>query len=201
MMMAMNTITALRILQHCSTKPFVCLSLRSLEVGEKWSVWRQENLSSVWRQAARQIRTRARDRLETSTLNTLLQQQQQNNSNNPNAPTTLSHRCSHFGYANPNPLRTMILNPSKVVLLLLQLILVCALATTIAAEVQGECSADGSCEATDANADVDAAVLTAPGGDEQRRRITPACEDKESQCSFWASEGECENNPSYMLSE
>ena len=143
----------------------------------------------------------ARSTRLTSTLNTLLQQQQQNNSNNPNAPTTLSHRCSHFGYANPNPLRTMILNPSKVVLLLLQLILVCALATTIAAEVEGECSADGSCEATDANADVDAAVLTAPGGDEQRRRITPACEDKESLCGFWASEGECENNPSYMLSE
>lgn len=94
----------------------------------------------------------------------------------------------------------MILNPSKVILLLLQLILVCALATA-AAEIEGECSADGSCEATDANADVDAAVLTAPGGDEQRRRITPACEDKESHCGFWATEGECENNPSYMLSE
>jgi len=104
-----------------------------------------------------------------------------------------------LGNANPNPLRTMILKSSKVVLLFLQLILVCVLATAIAAEVQGECSADGSCEAADA--DVDAAVLTAPGGDEQRRRITPACEDKESLCGFWASEGECENNPSYMLSE
>jgi len=108
-----------------------------------------------------------------------------------------------LGNANPNPLRTMILKSSKVVLLFLQLILVCVLATAIAAEVQGECSADGSCEAADADADadVDAAVLTAPGGDEQRRRITPACEDKESRCGFWASEGECENNPSYMLSE
>ena len=89
----------------------------------------------------------------------------------------------------------MMLNPSKVGHLLSHLILASALARAIAEEVQGQCnseSSDGLCEAADA--------LPAPGGD-VLRSVTPACEDKASECSFWASEGECENNPNYMLSE
>lgn len=98
---------------------------------------------------------------------------------------------------------TMIPTPSKVVfLILLPLILASAFATATAIidQVQGECTnyetSDGSCEAADA---VD--TLPAPDGDVMLRTVTPACEDKESECGFWASEGECENNPNYMLRE
>jgi hypothetical protein len=74
------------------------------------------------------------------------------------------------------------------------LILAGALARAVAEELQGECRSDGSCDAVDAEA------LPAPDGD-ARRRITSNCEDKEPECGLWASEGECENNPSYMLRE
>lgn len=96
---------------------------------------------------------------------------------------------------------TMILKPSKVVLLLLfHLFLASALATAIAEEVQGQCNnenSDGSCEAA---VDADSDALPAPGGD-LHQRVMPGCQDKESECALWASEGECENNPNYMLRE
>ena len=96
----------------------------------------------------------------------------------------------------------MIPTPSVLLLLLLPLILPSALATAIIDQVQGECNSDtsdGSCEAVSDAADANA--LPAPDGDLMLRTVTPACEDKESECGFWASEGECENNPNYMLRE
>ncbi len=84
------------------------------------------------------------------------------------------------------------MTPRRVVVLLS-----CALAlagpmaaATVATE--GECdAADGSCDAAEASAPEDG----------KRRTRRTECEDKETECKFWASGGECEKNPNYMLGE
>src|SRR6056300_321953 len=78
----------------------------------------------------------------------------------------------------------MIRPPSNRWLLILVLVVVVA-ATLASGEVavDGECSAeDGSCDAEPASSEV-----------------LSVCEDKEQECGHWASLGECEKNPNYML--
>ena len=46
---------------------------------------------------------------------------------------------------------------------------------------EATCSVDGTCTTTD------------------QRRMEPNCKDDNDECSSWASQGECDANPNYML--
>ncbi|KAL7552255.1 hypothetical protein ACHAWF_015490 [Thalassiosira exigua] len=87
--------------------------------------------------------------------------------------------------------------PRSLTALLLLLLLAFAGAPAEAAAdgAAEECVADssggGSCDAPDA----EAAPVTDDGG----KKTHLKCEDKESECKDWASKGECEKNPNYML--
>lgn len=85
----------------------------------------------------------------------------------------------------------MTMAPRRVIALLL-----CAVAgfAAAAAAAEGQCdAADGSCDANDE---------ARPGdGSGKRAARQAACKDKERECGHWASLGECEKNPNYMLSE
>mmetsp|Transcript_13067 Transcript_13067/g.24006 ORF Transcript_13067/g.24006 Transcript_13067/m.24006 type:complete len:501 (+) Transcript_13067:57-1559(+) len=86
------------------------------------------------------------------------------------------------------------ITPRRVIVLLL---CVLTIAISIAAAValeEGECDTDnpdGSCDAAEAAAPV------VPSG--KRRKARVKCEDKEPDCKGWASMGECEKNPNYMI--
>jgi len=82
----------------------------------------------------------------------------------------------------------MTTTPRRLILLLGTILCALSIAGSIATSMEVECDAgndDGSCDAPDAAAD--------------GRRARAKCEDKEMECKHWASMGECENNPKYML--
>ena len=81
--------------------------------------------------------------------------------------------------------------------------------------IGGECdaeNADGTCYDTSSDpggppsaldAAVEANAMTATETDDDAGTVVRVaeCVDKEPRCAFWASEGECEANPDYMLRE
>lgn len=60
----------------------------------------------------------------------------------------------------------------------------------------------GACQAIKVAEDIDESNVSAVNAatrDETVVNATPACEDRDDECSRWASIGECSNNPGYML--
>lgn len=88
--------------------------------------------------------------------------------------------------------------PKRVIALLLLVLAIAGppiavVAAEVAAEVEGECdaeNADGSCDATGGDA------ATVPKTADPNAK---PCEDTHDGCKGWASLGECEQNPDYML--
>lgn len=86
-------------------------------------------------------------------------------------------------------------NITSKIILSLVLFLVVAAASAMAAD--GVVEGGGKCDAenADGSCDVAEASTTGSGG------IALQCEDKDPRCGDWASEGECQKNPVYMLGE